>query len=231
MTSGRRFNDVRIRLRRLNQTTLKLYNSSDYGAALVKAIEAGDLAMHMPKSDPEVLSALMNLAGIQETRAEYGDAESAWCSIRELPPELGDEGHDLQNDVLGHLGSIYASQGKDDKAEEMYRELVEHQIVKLGPKHSEYLTTLNNLAVICGNRGKYEEVENLLKCVASARSEVLGPKHPETAAALNNLAVLYHKTERYVEAEASLSHALEILAATVGTEHPNYQTSLASLRV
>jgi hypothetical protein len=63
---GNMFNHARRRLRRLNQTVLTSYNSSDYANPQVKAIEARDLAVHVPKNDPEALSSLVNLAAIQE---------------------------------------------------------------------------------------------------------------------------------------------------------------------
>ncbi len=56
-----------------------------------------------------------------------------------------------------NLAAVLSSQGKNDKAEEMYRQALMLKETMLGKKHPSTLTSMGNLAEVLSRQGKYEE--------------------------------------------------------------------------
>ena len=64
---------------------------------------------------------------------------------------------------INNLVSVLSSQGKYDKAEEIYRQALALRERILGKKHLSTLKSINNLAEILSSQGKYDEAEEMHK--------------------------------------------------------------------
>lgn len=100
---------------------------------------------------------------------------------------------------------------------------------RLGPKHPDTATSLNNLGDLYRKLGRYTDAEPLFKRALDIDEKVSGSEHTDTASSLNNLAFLYYDQGHYTEAEPLCKRALDIYEKVSGPEHRNTASSLDNL--
>lgn len=59
--------------------------------------------------------------------------------------------------INGAFGSLYADQGRLDKAEEMYERALQGKEKAWGPEHTSTLNTVNNLGLLYADQGRLDE--------------------------------------------------------------------------
>jgi CHAT domain-containing protein/tetratricopeptide (TPR) repeat protein len=101
--------------------------------------------------------------------------------------------------------------------------------MKLGERHPNTATGLDNAAEVYRTMGKVDLAEPLYLRALDIRRAVLGDEHPSTATSLNNLALLYHLTGRLEQALPLLTRSLEIRRRALGEHHPDTAVSLSNL--
>lgn len=131
--------------------------------------------------------------------------------------------------ALNNLAKSYASVGRYEEAEPLFREALEIARNTIGTEHADYAIGLSNLADLLRATGRVEEAEPLYREALEITRVTRGPGHPDFALDLNNLAVLLETTDRFEEAETLYREALEIDRRTIGTEHPEYSIHLNNL--
>ena len=100
------------------------------------------------------------------------------------------------------IARFYKGQGQYALAEVPYQRCLDAVKEKLGDRHPDVATSLNNLAALYESQGRYyEEAESLYQQAIALRQELLGDRHPDVAQSLNNLAALYKSQGRYEAAE------------------------------
>ena len=116
---------------------------------------------------------------------EYRDA----LSLELLSARLQAERTDGQatNFTLCTLASELHTQGRNDEAEPLVREVLEVERETLGNQHPSTLATVSNLGTLLVAKGKYEEAEPLLREVLEVWRETLGNRHPNTLKAIRCL--------------------------------------------
>lgn len=143
-----------------------------------------------------------------------------------LSQYLSDE--DLIRPYTG-LGWFYQDQGLYQQAEPWLRQGVKIAENRLGLKHPDVATSLNNLAALYKSTGRYSEAEPLYLQALELTKRLLGDDHPIVATSLNNLAELYRYTARYSEAEPLYLQALELRQRLLGDNHLDLTNSLNNL--
>ncbi len=143
-----------------------------------------------------------------------------------LQPWLSQE--DLIGSFVG-LGRFYQGQGVYGQAEPWYQGCLRVTRSRLGERHPDVATSLNNLAELYQSQGRYDEAEPLYRQALELRRELLGERHPDVATSLNNLAGLYQSQGRYDEAEPLYRQALELRRELLGERHPDVAQSLNNL--
>jgi tetratricopeptide (TPR) repeat protein len=73
---------------------------------------------------------------------------------------------------LDNLAGLYEDKEDYDKAELLYKQVLEIRKEALGSKHFDVSTALNNLAVLYQARGNYAEAERLYKEALAIRQEI-----------------------------------------------------------
>ena len=88
---------------------------------------------------------------------------------------------------MNNLASLFASQGKYEAAELLFKETLQLSIKVLGKEHPNTLGSMDNLACLFDCQGKYEAAELLFKETLQLSIKVLGKEHPDTLISMNNL--------------------------------------------
>jgi tetratricopeptide (TPR) repeat protein len=89
------------------------------------------------------------------------------------------------------------SQGRYDAAEPLYLDALQLRKDRLGDRHPDVATSLNNLAVLRYNQNRFTEAESLLLQALEICQQVLGNAHPDTIGtqrSLENLRQAMHRT-------------------------------------
>jgi hypothetical protein len=97
-------------------------------------------------------------------------------------------------------GQYLRDRGRYDQAALLLQRALAIREQRLGPKHPDTATSLDNLAELYQNQGKYPEAAPLLQRALAIREQQLGPDHPHTATTLENYASLLRQMQRSSEA-------------------------------
>jgi tetratricopeptide (TPR) repeat protein len=97
---------------------------------------------------------------------------------------------------------LYKDQGKYNKAEQLYRDVLAIREQQLGPEHPDTAITLNKLAEVCYKLGKYEEAEQLSTCAFAIYEKDYDPDNSQLKEFRKNLLV-DHDARKLNSAEPS----------------------------
>ena len=163
------------------------------------------------------------LSSIEQFSATLPHLEEATTA---LEPWLADS--DVHKPAT-RIGRFYQEQSSFGAAEKwlLYGRSISTQ--RLGERHPDVATSLNNLAELYRSQGRYEEAEPLHIQALDLSRSLLGENHPDVATSLNNLALLYKLQGRYEDAEPLYIQSLELMRSLLGENHPNSVASLNNL--
>jgi tetratricopeptide (TPR) repeat protein len=104
------------------------------------------------------------------------------------------------------------------EAEQIYTNMMEKRVAKLGIDHPDSLHTIHCLTVTYWRQQKWYEAEKLALQVLEGRK--LGTDDPDTLTMMGNLALIYSDQGNWEEAEKLLLQVLDAYKAKFGTNHP-----------
>ncbi len=102
---------------------------------------------------------------------------------------------------------------------------------KLGDKHTDTATTLNDLANLLKDMGDYATAKRYLEQVINIYENEFGKQHSWVATAVNNLGNVLRALGDYAGAKAAYERALAIDEAAFGPDHPNVAIRVNNLGV
>jgi CHAT domain-containing protein/Tfp pilus assembly protein PilF len=214
----------------LSKRVLELYRGGKFSEAVPLAQQVLAIYEKAPSPDnPNVATALNNLASLYMAQGRYADAEPlAKRASAILEKALGPDNVDVALS-LNNLGELYRNQGRYIDAEPLLRRALAIYQKALGSDHPYIAVSLNNLAMQYKIQGRYADAEPLYKRALVIQEKALGPDHGEVAKSLNNLAELYRAQGRYTDAEPLYKRALAIKEKALGPDHGEVATSLNDL--
>ena len=127
------------------------------------------------------------------------------------------------------LAGVLESKGEYQKAETMFREVMEMQEVLLGKEHPSTLTSKGNLAGVLESNGEHGKAETMYREVLEVRERVLGKEHPSTLTSKNNLAGVLTSKGEYDKAATMFREVMEAQERVLGPEHPSTLSSKGNL--
>ncbi len=144
-------------------------------------------------SNPENASAWLQLGKLQISEGQYQDAIRSLENSARLAPTVPD--------TLFHLARAYQASENDEKALDVYRQIVNHD-----PEHVE---AANNMAQILEKQGHHQEALSIFRRLSSQR--------PELPEIWNNMAVVLEDMGDMAGAEKAYRAALERNPALIDT--------------
>ena len=85
------------------------------------------------------------------------------------------------------IASLWVLQGKYQKAEFLFHDVLKTQKRSLGPIHTHTLNTQHNLAMLYYYQAHYIKAENLFVETLQNRRSILGLEHPKTHSSMHFL--------------------------------------------
>jgi tetratricopeptide (TPR) repeat protein/predicted Ser/Thr protein kinase len=131
--------------------------------------------------------------------------------------------------TLGSLGNVAYRWGHYDKAEQLYRRVID-VLEAAGQDHLQlYTDTLNGLANVMHNAGRLEESVALHREVLARRIEELGADHIRVSESQHNLGAILIMLGELEEANRLLLSALAIRHRLLGDAHRHVADTLQQL--
>ncbi|RYP92365.1 hypothetical protein DL770_001567 [Monosporascus sp. CRB-9-2] len=131
--------------------------------------------------------------------------------------------------LLSYVAISYLMLGKYEKAEQIWRQILELREAVLGREDPETLTSMGNLVFVLNRQGKCEEAEQIHRQTLELTKAVLGREDPGTLTSMNDFANVLKSQGRYEEAEQMIRQVLELREAVLGREDPDTLTSMNNL--
>ncbi|CAF1420281.1 unnamed protein product [Adineta steineri] len=131
----------------------------------------------------------------------------------------------ISKEIMGgteweRLSSLLLKTGHFDKAEELYKVLLEQTSSEID-KARYY----NNLGFVKDEQGGYEQAIEYYKKALEIREKTFPANHPSLAASYNNIGLVYDKMGEYSRALSFYKKALGTQAKTLPAHHPWLATS------
>ncbi|MCJ1306895.1 hypothetical protein MMC25_000539 [Agyrium rufum] len=150
---------------------------------------------------PDTLNSLANVSDALIDQGYYPAAKTMiqyahdqWVNL--LGPE-----HPSAISTLRRLALLADYEENPEKAERLYRQVVELRIKTLGLEHYKTISVMNDLGVSLQDQGphRYMDAEELYRKAFEAREQMLGSSHPKTLVSLDEIAYIVGKQGRYME--------------------------------
>lgn len=155
---------------------------------------------------------------------DAGDAARA-RSFFEQSLEIGERllpaGHPFTFTVMGNLAVCYQRFRQFEKAEELYRTLIDQRRRIVGEESHGLGTAYGNLGTLLTRQGKHPEAEDAFRKALAILEKSLGPAHREVANAKRNLGAIRVLRRDPLGGLPLLHEAAETLRKTQG-EIPGY---------
>jgi eukaryotic-like serine/threonine-protein kinase len=213
---------------------LKLANQKTKDALDAETKAKGETQKALAKSDEArqraeaVLGFLRNdvLAAARPEGQDggLGVAVTVREAIDAAEPQIAERFKDqplIEAEVRETLGLTYWYLREAARATRQYERAAELYQTKLGPDHTETLSSRNNLAMAYADAGRIEEAIKLHEAILKQGETRLGLDHPEILASRSNLATHYAKAGRIEEAIKLLEATLKQMETMLGPDHPN----------
>ncbi|KAJ6114394.1 hypothetical protein N7486_000172 [Penicillium sp. IBT 16267x] len=200
---------------------------------------------------PHVRSALSNRPESQESLEQWATLlyRGAWYALEsgniEDATEMALRSRKQRLEVFGAenqkslqttivLAVAYRDDGRWQKAEQLFLQVIETCKSKLGEDHPDTLSSMANLAMAnlastYWNQGRWDEAEQLFVQVIETRKAKLGEDHPDTLSSIANLASTYWNQGRWEEAEQLEVQVMETRKTKLSEDHPDTLSSIANL--
>ncbi|CAG9990553.1 unnamed protein product [Clonostachys byssicola] len=131
--------------------------------------------------------------------------------------------------LLRCVAATYEITATYEKAEEVYRRVLQRYEEIIGREHPLVLVIMNNLAIVLERRRKYGEAKQMHQHVLESRQKVLGKDHPDTLSSMNNLAKVLFGQGNYSEVKIIYQQVLDLRTKVLGKDHPDTLISINNL--
>ncbi len=215
---------------RLNEEAVALYGAGRFAEAVPLAQRVLETwRAYLPRSHPNYVGGLSNLARLYQALGQYDAAEPLMVEALAIKRSLLPPGHPDLAFRCNNLASLYQDQGRFEAAEPLLREALEIRRVTRTADPSDLPVSLNNLAGLYYLRGRLDLAAAFFKEALDVARVRLAPGHINTADILSNLALVFEGQGRYSLAIRSHEEALSIRRARLRAGHPDIATSLNNI--
>ncbi len=137
----------------------------------------------------------------------------------------------LTSALKQNLATIYQQTLRYDKAEIMFKEVLEVDRKTIGEKHPDFAISLQNLAVLYQAMGNFEKAKGLYLQALEVDKLNGGDQTLSYASKSANLGTVYQETGEPQKARLLFESALKIQERMLGKDHPDYMHNVYNLAV
>jgi eukaryotic-like serine/threonine-protein kinase len=131
--------------------------------------------------------------------------------------------------TLDKLATAYQGAGKRPQAIELFQQVRNARVKKLGAENVESLNSTNNLALVYLEAGMLPQAIELFEQARDGKVKLLGAEHPATLTTLDNLARANWSAGKLPQASALFEQVRDARMKKLGADHPDTLTTLNNL--
>jgi tetratricopeptide (TPR) repeat protein len=121
---------------------------------------------------------------------------------------------------MNNLANCYHVLGRHTEALKLRQKTLALYGAKLGPDHTETISSMSGLATTYHALGRHTDALNLREEALALYNAKLGPDHTETISSMSSLANSYAAVGRYADALRLREETLPLYKAKLGPDHP-----------
>ena len=163
----------------------------------------------------QVASVQIRLASTMTTYGDYAESERNFQEALPVLEERLGKGHGRSLGALNNLGYLYVRSGELEKAELIYRDLIERHIETYGPSHRSVAKSYQNLGGALTKQGRYDESIPLHRKAYETYKSVLSDDNYIIAFPLLSISYAELQGGNPAPAEEAATEALQRFKATV----------------
>ena len=137
----------------------------------------------------------------------------------------------LTSALKQNLATIYEQTLRYDKAELMFKDVLEADRKTIGERHPDFAISLQNLAVLYQAMGNFEKAKGLYLQALEVDKLNGGDQTLSYASKSANLGTVYQETGEPQKALLLIASALKIQERMLGKDHPDYMYNVYNLAV
>jgi len=179
----------------------RIRKEDPYAFGQEKVDESESISVTLNSMNPQMASALANLATLYEAQGKYAKAEETWKKVLQVRARDLGENHPDYADSLQSIAALYLQTGRVNEAEAFQITAVSVLESAYGKDHPRTASSLNSLASIYLRLANYKTAAPLIERALRIRSASLGPDPPDLVPSLQNLIVIYQKAGDLPNAE------------------------------
>jgi non-specific serine/threonine protein kinase/serine/threonine-protein kinase len=168
------------------------------------------------------------MTGMFQAPNPWETREGSNVTVREVLDRASNQiDHDLANDpelqaqLMSTMADTYLGLGLEQRAENLYRRVLDIRERILGPKNADTFHTKESLAQLLANRGHYAEADKLVREALQTQTSVGGAENRDTLRIAVWLARNFCAEGHYAEAEKLARQTLEVQQRVLGLDDPD----------
>ena len=185
------------------------------------------IAGYKKLQSPELKQVYNSFATYYITLGNYTTAEGIYLDLLNDPQTPAA----LASALKQNLATIYQQTLRYDKAEAMFKDVIETDRKTIGEKHPDFAISLQNLAVLYQAMGNFEKAKGLYLQALEVDKLNGGDQTLSYASKTANLGTVYQETGEAQKARLLFEAALKIQERMLGKEHPDYMYNIYNLAV
>lgn len=171
--------------------------------------------------DLKVSAALNSIAGMYESRGEYGKAlEHYERALAMRIAALGPQHPDIAN-IYNNIAAVYFRTGDADRSLEYYFKSLSIMQGTLDGTNPAFGVRYNNIAMSYRAKGEFGTALEYGERSKALFVRAFGPEHPNVAGAVNNIGRILFDMKQYRRALEAYREAYALWKAKLGPTHPN----------
>lgn len=172
---------------------------------------------------------LTGLGQLKSNEAQYNQAISLFNKANKIYQQ------DLESNNIKFIDNQFSKAttfqilGDYEKAEAIYKEVINARKITYGINHPSYAQSLHYLGLLYNYKAEYKRAEPLILEALEIRKNTFGKTHTQYSQSLANLGYLYNRLGMYDKVESIYLECREIEEKNRGTSHPSYGATVNNL--
>ena len=192
--------------------------AKDYAQAEQLALSVANETEKNPSRKDEAIRALELASWSAQKAFRYSDALQHLRAAETLTDQQANSEEWAR--VQDAIARVLFDQAHYSQAEDLWHQVVETRVEKLGAENPDTLHSRMGLAVAMDAQGKYEAAEKENREIVRLEEKLNGPENRDTLASRSNLAETLRKQHKYVQAETEYRDIIKLEEESLGPEDP-----------
>ena len=192
-----------------NISLSRIFESMNLGKSFLRAVSSVAAEVVQERSGLVMWESLMEKFKVAYSDGDLEEAERLLLEALEVAERERERGP-LVEGTLTNLANVYRDMGAYDKAEELYKQVLDYWDQAFEPGEEIVISILRDLGVICHSQYRLEEAEVFLSRALDQADMARNSKNTWIATIITHLGELYAELKNFDKAEQLFKRAIKM---------------------